>query len=144
MKDNPTLKKSKDESPTENTQSRIKNLEMELAKKESEIEFLKEKFNNNQEILLDVIEDKKELKKQVHDFEVKQLDEKLNNFLQLQREKHKIEHRLFITKKNLDEARTELEFRKEIIEDLENRGITDYIMGKFPESLIRYNKRQPK
>lgn len=132
---------SPDDYSSHEMKSRIQELEKELSRKESEIEFFKEKLNNNQEILLDVVEDKKLLKKQIHDFELKEIDEKLNNFRDLQRKQHKIEHRLFITKKNLDEAREELEFRKKIIKDMENRGIIDYIMGNFPDSLIEYNKR---
>lgn len=144
MKNDSQIKKPKDTRSPEDMQSLINKLEEVLAKKESEIEFLKDKLTNNQEILLDIIEEKKLLKQQINDFELKQLDVKLNNFQDLQHKQHKIEHRLFITKKNLEEARDELEFRKEIIEDMEKRGISDYIMGNFPDSLIKYNKRTPK
>ncbi|BDZ68905.1 hypothetical protein [Methanobacterium ferruginis] len=120
---------------------RVKDLEKELRAKEAEIDFLKEKLTNNQEIMLDVIEEKKELKKQIHDFEVKEVDLRLNNFRDLQRKHHKLEHRLFVTKNQLDEARQELEFRAKLIKDLEKRGVSDYILGRFPESLIEYNKR---
>jgi chromosome segregation ATPase len=133
-------KSSEDISPSK-LNSRIKELEKELGKKESEIEFLKEKLTNNQDVLLDVIEDKKILKKQIEDFELKEIDSKLNNFRELQRKQHKIEHRLFITEKHLEEAREELNFRKKIINDMENRGILDYMMGTYPESLLKYNKR---
>jgi hypothetical protein len=132
---------SLDDYSSHEMKSRVQELEKELSRKESEIEFFKEKLNNNQEILLDVVEDKKLLKIQIQDFELKEIDEKLNNFRDLQRKQHKIEHRLFITKKNLEEARKELEFRKKIIKDMENRGIIDYIMGNYPDSLIEYNKR---
>jgi chromosome segregation ATPase len=120
---------------------RIKELEKELSQKESEIMFFKEKMTNNQEIILDVIEEKKQLKKQINDFELKELDLKLNNYMELQRKHHKIEHRLFVTKNHLDEANKELEFRAKIIEDLENRGVSDYILGKFPDSYQEYKKR---
>lgn len=122
--------------------SRIKELEKEVGKNESEIEFLKEKLTNNQEVLLDVIEDKKLLKKQIEDFELKELEDRLNNFRDLQRKQHKTEHRLFVTQKNLEDAREELEFRKKIIKDMENRGILDYILGNYPNSLVKYNKRE--
>jgi len=121
---------------------RIKELEKEISKKEADIDFLKEKLNNNQEIMLDVIEEKKNLKKIIHDFEVKEVDLRLNNFQDLQRKHHKLDHRLFVTKKQLDEARQDLEFREKVIKDLEKRGVTDYILGRFPESLIEYNKRR--
>ncbi|EKQ54127.1 MAG: hypothetical protein B655_0928 [Methanobacterium sp. Maddingley MBC34] len=120
---------------------RIKKLEKKLSQKESEIMFFKEKMTNNQEIILDVIEEKKQLKNQIKDFELKELDLKLNNYMELQRKHHKVEHRLFVTKNHLDEANKELEFRAKVIEDLENRGISDYILGRFPDSYQEYKKR---
>ncbi|EKF86438.1 hypothetical protein [Methanobacterium formicicum] len=124
-----------------NDKVRIKELEMELAKKESEIVFFKEKVTNNQEIILDVIEEKKLLKKQIKDFELKELDLKLNNYMELQRKHHKTEHRLFVTKNHLDEANEELEFRAKVIEDLETRGLRDHALGRFPDSYQEYKKR---
>lgn len=123
-----------------NLNSRIKELEKQLFKKESEIEFLKEKLTNNQEILLDVINDKKHLKKQIQDFELKEIDARLNNFRKLQRKQHKIEHRLFVTKEILDEARQKLDERAKVIKDLENRGLADYILANYPESYVQYQK----
>ncbi len=141
-KDSNNKNKSSSGTSSSKLNSQIKELEKKLRKKESEIEFLKEKLTNNQEVLLDVIEDKKLLKKQIHDFELKELDAKLSNFRDLQRKQHKSEHRLFVTKQQLEDAREELEFRKKIIKDMENRGIKDYLMGNFPKSLIKYNKRK--
>nr|WP_319374802.1 hypothetical protein [uncultured Methanobacterium sp.] len=124
-----------------NDKVRIKELEMELAKKESEIVFLKEKVTNNQEIILDVIEEKKLLKKQIKYFELKELDLKLNNYMDLQRKHHKTEHRLFITKEHLDDANEELELRAKVITDLERRGLRDHALGRFPDSYQEYKKR---
>jgi chromosome segregation ATPase len=137
MKDNSTTTKK----VSADDKSRIKKLEKEVGKKESEIEFLKEKLTNNQEILLDVIEDKKILKKQIEDFQLKEIDEKLNNFRELQHKHHKTEHRLFVTKNQLEDARQELDIRAKVIEDLEKRGLRDYTMGNFPESYQEYKKR---
>lgn len=124
-----------------NDKARIKELEMELAKKESEIVFFKDKISNNQEIILDVIEEKKLLKMQIKDFELKELDLKLNNYMELQRKHHKTEHRLFVTKNHLDDANKELEFRAKVIEDLETRGLRDHALGRFPNSYQEYKKR---
>ena len=121
---------------------RIRELEKELAHKESEIMFFKEKVTNNQEIILDVIEEKKLLKRQIKDFELKELDLKLNNYMDLQRKHHKVEHRLFVTKNHLEEAHNELEFREKVIKELENRGLRDYILGRFPEKYQEYKKRE--
>jgi chromosome segregation ATPase len=144
MKDDATLKEgyNLEESKTSSEiESRVKELEKDLARKESEIEFLKEKLNNNQEVLLDIIEDKKLLKKQIEEFELKEIEEKLNNFRKLQHKHHKTEHRLYITKKNLDTARQDLEERRNVIVDLEKRGLRDYVLGNYPESYVKYQKK---
>jgi len=120
---------------------RIKELEAELVKKEAEIEILKDKIDTNQKIILDVIEEKKLLKKQVEEFERKELDLRLNNFMELQQKHNKVEHRLFVTKNLLDEANAELEFRAKVIEELENRGIRDLMMGRYPDTYLEYKKR---
>jgi chromosome segregation ATPase len=125
-----------------NLKSRIKSLEIELVKKESEINFLKDKLTNNQDVLLDLIEDKKSLKKLVHDYELKEIDERLNNFRDLQRKQHKIEHRLFVTKQQLDEARELLDVRKKVIEDLEKRGVKDCLMANYTERYVQYQKNR--
>ena len=139
---NSDLNSSPDKSSLRDLKSSIKILENELAKKESEIDFLKEKLTNNQGILLDIIEDKKSLKKQVQDFELKEIDDRLNNFRDLQRKQHKIEHRLFVTKNNLDEARQELEVREKVIKDLEKRGLMDYVLANYPKSYVQYQKNR--
>lgn len=131
---------STDINSAKDLKARVKLLEKELANKESEIDFLKEKLTNNQEILLDLIEDKKSLRKLVQDFEMKQLDERLNNFQQLQTKQHQMEHRLFVTKNLLDEARHELDIRGKVIEDLEKRGLRDYLMANYPQSYVQYQK----
>jgi chromosome segregation ATPase len=132
---------STDNNSVKDLKARVKFLEQELADKDSEIDFLKEKLTNNQEILLDVIEDKKSLKKIVQDFEMKQIDERLNNFQQLQRKQHQIEHRLFVTKNQLDEARNELKIQEKVIKDLEKRGLRDYLMANYPQSYVQYQKK---
>ncbi len=76
----------------------------------------------------------------VQDFEMKQLDERLNNFQQLQTKQHQMEHRLFVTKNLLDEARHELDIRGKVIEDLEKRGLRDYLMANYPQSYVQYQK----
>ena len=135
MKDNPVQ-----ETTSTDDKKRIKELEAKLAKNESEIEFFKDKINTNQEIILDVIEEKKLLKKQIEEFERKELDVKLNNYMELQRKHHKVEHRLFVTKNLLDEAHEKLEFQAKVITDLEDRGLTDFLLGRHPVSYQEYKK----
>lgn len=121
--------------------SRIKDLEKELSKRESDIAFLKDKVANDQEIILDVIGEKKLLKKIIHDYELKELDVKLNNYQELQRKHHKAEHRLFVTKNLLDEAHETLKFQAKVIDDLEKRGLAEFILRRYPDSLHEYKKR---
>lgn len=135
MKNNPV-----NETESIDVKKRIKELEAELAKKKSEIEFFKDKINTNQEIILDVIDEKKLLKKQIEKYERKELDVKLNNYMDLQRKHHKVEHRLFVTKNLLDEAHEKMEFQAKVIEDLEKRGLTDVILRKYPDSYQEYKK----
>lgn len=161
MKDNPAIKKETPKTKETTTvssvknnhhddprdkksfkdKSRIKELEKELSKRESEIAFLKDKIVNDQEIIIDVIEEKKQLKKTIQDYEMKELDMKLNNYLELQRKHHKTEHRLFVTKNLLDDAQEELEFRAKVIEDLENKGLSDFILKRYPDSFLEYKKK---
>ncbi len=135
MKDNPVK-----ETESIDVKKRIKELEAELAKKESEIEFFKDKINTNQEIILDVIDEKKLLKNEIEKYERKELDMKLNNYMDLQRKHHKVEHRLFVTKNLLDEAHEKMEFQAKVIEDLEKRGLTDIILRRYPHSHQKYKK----
>lgn len=135
MKDNPVK-----ETESIDVKKRIKELEAELAKKESEIEFFKDKINTNQEIILDVIDEKKLLKNEIEKYERKELDMKLNNYMDLQRKHHKVEHRLFVTKNLLDEAHEKMEFQAKVIEDLEKRGLTDIILRRYPHSHQEYKK----
>jgi len=133
------------DNPVQGTESidiekRTKELEAELAKKESEIEFFKDKINTNQEIIMDVIDEKKLLKKQIEWYERKELDVKLNNYMDLQRKHHKVEHRLFVTKNLLDEAHEKIKFQAKVIEDLEDRGLTDFILRRHPDSYQEYKK----
>lgn len=132
--------------PEENS-SRIQELEFELKKKESSICSIRDKLNNNQEILKDLILEKKQLKEQIQDFELKQTNIKLQEYEKLQQDHHKLEHRLEITKNHLDKANqkiNKLEDRikslKNIIEDLHNRGLKDYLLRRYPKSYQEYKE----
>jgi len=59
----------------------------------------------------------------------------------LQRKQHQIEHRLFVTKNQLDEARNELKIQEKVIKDLEKRGLRDYLMANYPQSYVQYQKK---
>lgn len=133
--------KDKDNKSSDNYH-RIKELERKLKKKETEIKLLNEQLNNNKEIIKDIIQEKEFLNKQIQDFKLKEINFKLNKYKELQQEHHKTEHRLVVTKKLLEEAREKIIDQKEIIQDLENRGIIDYILRRYPESFLEYKEKE--
>ena len=85
---------------------------------------------------------------------LKELSLKFIKCNELKNDFKKLEHRMQITKEQLDEARNLIESQKEsvinaenrvkfmekVIEDLENRGLKDYLRRRFPETFIEYKK----
>ena len=75
-------------------------------------------------------------------------------FEELKKEYNQLVHRLQVTKNQLDNARKQIklqdqfvedskdqiEFMELVIHDLENRGLTDFILNRFPESFKDYKK----
>jgi DNA repair exonuclease SbcCD ATPase subunit len=120
----------------------VEELEKELNLKENEIKGLREKLTRTQEQLQDTMNEKKSLEKRMSELELKEIDLKLNNSENLRQEHNKLEHRVQVTKKQLDDANDELKFQNKVIEDMENRGIVDIILGRLPESFERYRKRK--
>ncbi len=125
----------------------IKQLKKELKTQEKTTESLKETLSNNNNMLHDIIKEKKELTNKIQEYDLKLVDAKLNQFQRLQEDHLKTVHRLQVTKKQLDEANqriTELNGKNEelelVIAGLESRGILDYIRGKYPESYQAYKK----
>jgi chromosome segregation ATPase len=126
----------------------IKELEKKLKDQEKTIESLKEKLSNNQDMLKDTINEKNELKKKIQEYDLKMVDKKLNQYQELHEEQQKTLHRIHVTKNHLDDANSknkELLIIKEemqkVLEDLENRGLLDYIRGKYPESYLKYKEK---
>jgi chromosome segregation ATPase len=120
----------------------VEELEKELNLKENEIKGLREKLTRIQEQLQDTMNEKKSLEKRMSELELKEIDLKLNNSENLRQEHNKLEHRVQVTKKQLDDANDELKVQHKVIEDLENRGIMDILLGRLPESFVRYRKRR--
>jgi len=132
----------------------LEELEKELAERDHEIDQLNNKLLDAQERLHDAIHEKNSLEKQVNEFELKELSFQFGNFEQLKNDYNKLEHRLIITKNQLDDARIQIRSQKEfvdnardrvkfmeiVIEDLENRGLIDFLRNRFPESFITYKK----
>lgn len=138
----------KEKNTPEDPYFEVKRLERELDEKESAIKSLKEQLSNNQSILKDVISEKKQLITRVQEYDLSLVDTKLEQYQKLQETHQKTVHRLKVTKKHLDMANTnikemqgEIKKLKQIISDLNNRGLLDYVLSKYPESYQEYRKK---
>ncbi|MGB7969684.1 MAG: hypothetical protein WCF28_08950 [Methanobacterium sp.] len=132
---------NKNDNGAQNDKLLIKKLNKEIAEKNNEISQLKNKLTDSNERIHDIILEKGSLKKQINNFELKELDIQFGKFEELKNDYNKLEHRLKITKEQLDKTRLKIVFYTKVIEDLENRGFIDYLRNKFPESFINYKKK---
>jgi hypothetical protein len=133
----------------------LEEMEKELAERDHVIVQLKNKLLDSQDRIHEVIVEKGSLEKQVKEFELKGLSLKFGNFEQLKNDHDKVEHRLVITKNQLDDARLQIKSQKEyvdnakeqvefmeiVIDDLANRGLMDFLRKRFPESFVTYSKK---
>jgi chromosome segregation ATPase len=125
----------------EDAQKRIEMLKNELNRKDQEMEQLKKDLYQAQGRLQEIREEKEELSQQVSKFELMQMDLELMKARKVYEENNRLQHRIHVTKKLLDEARLELEFREKVINELENLKIMDRLRNKPPASLIIYKNR---
>ena len=132
---------NKNDNVSQNDKLLIKKLNKEIVEKNNEIIQLQNKLSDSYERIHDIILEKDSLKKQINNFELKQLDIQFGKFEELKSDYNKLEHRLKITKEHLDEARNQIIFNTKVIEDLENRGFMDYLRKRFPESFVNYKKK---
>jgi chromosome segregation ATPase len=136
----------KDDTEAQNNKTKddkllIEKLNKEITDQNKVIIKLQNKLLDTEEKIHDIILDKASLKKQINNFELKELDIQFGKFEELKNDYNKIEHRLNVTKEQLDDARNNIEFYKKVIEDLENRGFMDYLRNRFPESFVNYKKK---
>lgn len=120
---------------------KIKELKNELDNSQKEINNLQKELYTCQGRLKEIREEKKELSDDLKEFEMMKLDLDLLNAQKLQDNNNRIQHRIHITKKFLDEARKDIEFRDKVIEDLVNRKFTDRSRNILPESYIVYKNK---
>jgi len=132
---------NKNDNVSQNDKLLIKKLNKEIVEKNNEIIQLQNKLSDSYERIHDIIFEKDSLKKQINNFELKQLDIQFGKFEELKSDYNKLEHRLKITKEHLDEAHNQIIFNTKVIEDLENRGFMDYLRKRFPESFVDYKKK---
>ncbi len=121
------------QSETDNYDERIKMLEAELSKRDKELESFKEILSTSQEILRDAMDDKKIIQKRLDKLEHMKVEFNVRRYHKLQNDHDKLQHRYQITKELLEEARI-------VIKDLEKRGLMDHLMGKYPDSHLKYQK----
>lgn len=99
-----------------------------------------EKLKQALDRLSELRKEKEDLQLKLEKLEHKQLDLKLQEHEKLKQDYHIISHRAQVTKEQLDQSRRKLESQKQVIKDLEERGIIDYIKNRYPPSFIQYKK----
>lgn len=125
-----------------NTEAQIREFEKELKSRESELKTLQERLKNNEDMLQDAIGEKNKIKLRLQEYELNLTDDKLDQHQKLQEDYNKTVHRLQVTKEQLDNARKEISYLKEIIDELSNRGLLDHIRGRYPESFQEYKGKK--
>ncbi|MCK9150791.1 hypothetical protein [Methanobacterium alcaliphilum] len=125
----------------EDLELKIKDLKSELDNSQKELDVLKKDFYTCQGRLKEIRKEKKELADDLKEFEMMKLDLDLLNAQKLQDDNNRIQHRIHITKKFLDEARKDIEFRDKVIEDLVKRKFTDRSRNILPKSYIVYKNK---
>lgn len=135
-------KNSEDKSrKTDDLELKVKKLESELSKNKSILEETLKDLHMCQGRLQEIREEKIVLNESLKELELMKLDLKLLNTQKVRDENNRIQHRIHITKKLLDEARDELKFQEKVIKDLEELKVLDRVRKKWPESLIVYKNR---
>jgi chromosome segregation ATPase len=148
------ITKKKESSPKSVSEQQIEDLNNKLKKRNSEISQLQEKLKDTEEMIQNLITDKKILDRRIRELEIMDLNLKIGNYEELKIDHSKLEHRQLITKKQLDEARSKIESQEKyvadakeqvetmekVINDLEKRGLKDYIRNRYPESFLQYQK----
>jgi chromosome segregation ATPase len=146
------IEKKKQKKLNSTQEQQIEDLEKKLIIKDNAILKLQVRLADTEEMLLNVIADKKNLDEKINHLELKDLNLKIGNFEELKMEHSKLAHRTQITKKQLDEARAKIksqikyvedakkrvEFMETVINDLENRGLKDFLRSRYPESFLEY------
>ena len=116
----------------------IEKLEKELLKKQAIIDGLKENLQDANLRVSDMIEKNKSLESRINEFELQELAMKFGKYEELKDKNKKLDHRVMVTKKHLDNAREYQKFTDVVIMDLKNRSTLDKILRRYPTSYMRY------
>ena len=116
----------------------IEELERELAKKQVIIQDLKERIYDANSRVSDMVEKNSSLESRINEYELQDLAMKFGKFEALKDKNKKLDHRVKVTKKHLDNSREYLKFADVVILDMKNRGTLDRILRRYPDSYQRY------
>jgi chromosome segregation ATPase len=116
----------------------IEELEKELAKKQVIIQDLNERVHDANNRVSDMVEKNSSLESRINEYELQDLAMKFGKFEALKDNNKKLDHRVKVTKKHLDNAREYLKFTDIVILDMKNRSTLDRILRRYPDSYLRY------
>ncbi len=119
----------------------IEELQTEIRARDKEIIRLQNIIDDSKERIHDVIQEKGSLKDQINQYELKEVDLQFGKFEELKNHYNKLEHRLNITKEQLDGARKQIQLQNQVILDLEKLSFIDFIRNRYPESYNTYKKQ---
>ncbi len=121
---------------------KIEELELELSKKNKELEDLKKELCNCKGRLDEIRDEKKILMDDLNRFETMKIDLELVKAQKLQDENHRLAHRIQVTKDQLDHARDHIKLRDQIIAELSQMKTLDYVRKRYPESFRKYQTEE--
>jgi chromosome segregation ATPase len=116
----------------------IEKLEIELSKKDKEIKKLEKEIYTCKGRLDEIRDEKKALMDELREFELMTIDLDLINAQNLQDENNRLAHRIQITKDQLDHAREHIKIRDQIISDMGQRKLLDYLLKRLPPTFQKY------
>lgn len=122
----------------------INDLNNELISKNNEISKLKsqlmEEHNNFQNRIANIVADKNKLLTELNHYKLIELDLQVAKFEKLKIDYLKLEHRYGITKKLLDDSRSQVAILEKVIYDLENIKFIEFIKNNEPNSFTKYKE----
>lgn len=120
----------------------LEELENEISRRDNEIVKLHQRLDDAQGRIQDLVKDKKVLQTKINEFELIDLNLELSKYKELKIEHNKLKHRTQVTKQQLDEARERVKFLENVINSLENRGLKERILRRYPEVYLTFKKER--
>lgn len=98
------------------------------------IEKQRSTIKDHENTIKDLQDEKKQLKDRINELETLNNDERLERFEKLQNDHDRLRNKHDHLQERLRTALEEINQQQKAITDLSNRGFTDYIFGRLPES----------